>query len=123
MRAGRLSGRPLAVAGVVQRPALGDEALAPPLDILRSGQLVGELGDHHADVDVVEVASLHQFVGHQLDLVVAQPARQQGKHREVVSRRNAFWVAGAQPGDYRRKESVHNESTSPAGRSVSLKTE
>ena len=32
-----------------------------PLDVLGSGQFVGDLGDQHADVDVVELAAVLQL--------------------------------------------------------------
>ena len=48
------------VARVVQRPALGGQPSRDPLDVLGRGQFVGDLGDQHADVDVVELAAVHQ---------------------------------------------------------------
>ena len=66
------------VTRVVQRPALGSQALPDPLDVVRRRQLVGDSGDEHADVDVVELTAVHQILGHGLDLVIGESAVQQG---------------------------------------------
>ena len=88
---GTVSARRTAMRGprpssrVVERPALGRQPRPYPLDVLLRRQLVGELRDQHADVDVVELAALDQLVGHVFDLVVGQPAGQQREHGEGVA--------------------------------------
>ena len=83
-------------AGLHARPHVG-----------RGGQLIGHLGDRHADVDLVEAVAVQQILGDRFDLVVAEPAAQQGQQREVVSRWNALGVASAKPVHDRTEESVH----------------
>ena len=97
----------LVVAGVIERPALGRQALAHPLDVLRARQLVGDLSDQDSDVDVVELDRVHQFLGDRPDFVIGQPPRQQREQRHPIGPGHPVGVTRIEPRHDLGEKSVH----------------
>lgn len=85
----------LAIAPIIEGPALFRESRPHSFDIFRLREFVGDCGDQHADIDVIELATLDQSTCDFLDFVVRQTPRQQRQERHRVRRRHTVGVSVA----------------------------